>query len=390
MSEYIAMNKDLLVEIFLRLSVQSLLRLRAVCKSWCHIIDSSAFRKLHIHNDNNNNKSDDGTVYLRVTFPKVVPNKLSIKFHHNGKSLMSYESEHSSDKMISWVGSVKGLICINHKNFEVPIAICNPFLGQLKILPLTTTSTSSCEILHHSVAIGFIDEDYKVVQLLMCKKHRRLHAELYTSRSDSWSELTGDWCDLGVLDGVDLEFSYISPIKSWCNNGYLVHWLLEYYGTYCTKTISVKILSLDMKNEVFQTVTLPTNYRLAFRNPFRNPIFVFAEDEHSFRCIDFLQVSKRSNTVDIYESRCKGSELTWNHVMDVRVPTAVPLWRTGLVFLEHERGYWSPWSSYASIGPDLRGAFVYDYCARKFICRHVLPPQSRIVECRGSFVSLQN
>ncbi|KAL1541584.1 hypothetical protein AAHA92_25786 [Salvia divinorum] len=183
MSKYIAMNKDVLLEIFLRMSVQSLLRLRAVCKSW-------------------------------------------------------------------WVGSVKDLICINHKNFEVPIAI----KGQLKILPLTTTSISSSEILDRSVAIGFIDEDYKVAQLLLCKKHRRLHAELY-------------------------------------------------------------------------------------------------------------------------------SEI---------VPTAVPMWRTGFVFLEHERGYWSPWSSYASTGPDFRGAFVYDYCARKFICRYILPPQSMIVEYRGSFVSLLN
>ncbi|XP_042027363.1 putative F-box protein At3g47150 [Salvia splendens] len=144
------MNNDVMSEILLCLPVQSLLRFRAVCKTWGNLIDSQRFRKLHTHN-NDSNKSDDmvnlqlthsneqDKMCLHVTFPDVghrVQKELSIKLQCNRKSLLAYKFERFNVLSLRLVDTVKGLICINPTNFRVPIAICNPFLGELKLLPL--------------------------------------------------------------------------------------------------------------------------------------------------------------------------------------------------------------------------------------------------------------
>ena len=45
-----AVNEDLLVSIFIRLPVKSLLRFKCVCKSWYSLINSPIFIGLHLNN----------------------------------------------------------------------------------------------------------------------------------------------------------------------------------------------------------------------------------------------------------------------------------------------------------------------------------------------------
>ncbi|KAG6400164.1 hypothetical protein SASPL_136989 [Salvia splendens] len=262
--------------------------------------------------------------------------------------------------------------------FTVPIAICNPFLGELKLLP---PSNSSCDLVwQRNVAIGF-DEDYKVVQLLSCDQHDYLHAQIYSKSTDSWRDL-GDVC----ID--DVKFYAVYPIKSACKNGYFVHWLgdaNEVGGDGVSK-----ILSFDMKNEVFRAITLPEDYAHIYYDGDTRPLcHIFAEDEHSFRIFDF-SIYGSDNLVRIYDSRCEGSELSWNHVMNVHVPLSiseieVPLCRTSCVFF---------------VDRSDESVCVYDYRARKFISRYSLPDfkpfyygvvcLDRIIEYKGSLVSLEN
>ncbi|KAL1557183.1 F-box protein-like protein [Salvia divinorum] len=387
------MNYDVLTEILSCLPIKSLLKFRVVCKIWCNIIDSRSFGKLHAHND----KSDDmvqlrvarsnehDKVCLKVTLPNVgnqVQKKRLMNLQRNWKSLRSYEAdpwfdllEKNRHKVVPFklAEAVKGLICMYPYRFGVPIAICNPFLRQLKLLPLTASSLfiSGCEIDMRSVAIGF-DEDYKVVQLLLCLKHSCLHAQVYSRRTDSWKEL------------ADLEFNSVIPIKSRCKNGYFAHWCVEVQGG-----IVSKILSLDMKNEVFRAITLPKDYTYCSSVDLANPIsWIFAEDDHSFRLFDITDF-RHDNIVRIYESRCEGSELSWNHVMEVKVPFMGPeeLCRTGCVFF-----------MYRPI------VIVYDYRAHKLSQHSKLQfgydrrahnmtewiNMDRIVEYKESLLSLEN
>ncbi|XP_047964856.1 F-box/kelch-repeat protein At3g23880-like [Salvia hispanica] len=237
------MNNDVLTEILLHLPVQCLLRFRTVCKYRCRVIESPLFQKLHNHN-NNCSKSED-TVFLHVIFSGN-----GIRVQHNMQSLISYETAHFND----FHGPVNGLICFNNSHCRGPIAICNPFLGQFMNLPSSTPCPNrSCEISKCSAAIGYDDEDYKVVQLLECKTHRSLHAHVYSRKTGAWKELAGD--ARVVLDSMEL-YPDVSPMKSACKNGYFAHWRV--YG--CTMRsdhclfYDNLILSFDMRNEVFQTV----------------------------------------------------------------------------------------------------------------------------------------
>ncbi|KAL1541583.1 F-box/kelch-repeat protein-like protein [Salvia divinorum] len=347
------MNSDLLSKILLCLSLpfQSLLRLRVVCKFWRDVIDSPDFKKLHTLT-----KADD-PVHIQVSFLNVVPNQLSIRFQHNMKLLMSCRSDHfngfslyygRSDYLVRLVGEVKGLIGINPTGVNVPVAICNPYLGQLKFLPLTTSSDSLCVLVERSVAIGF-DEDYKVAQLMWCYKHRGLHAQLYSRRTDSWRELA----DGGILD--DLTLYSIQPIKSACKNGSFAYWRVNQR---VNGDIVPKILSLDMRKEVFRTITLPSGHT--------GTSSIFVEDEHSFRMFEFM-----NNRTIIFYSRCEGRQVMWKQTMGEKLPSDVPSWSTSFVFLEHE-GF----------------EVAYDYRARELICKlseDFLGP--KVVEFRATLIS---
>ncbi|XP_047964972.1 uncharacterized protein LOC125209413 [Salvia hispanica] len=286
----ITMNNDVLTEIFLHLPVQSLFRFRAVCKFCADVINSSCFRKLHIHS----NRSDD-TVCLEVIYSNG-----GIQVQHNTKSLISYNSEDlglalslcDEDVRVSLYGPVKGLISIDLTKWSYldmklrapPILICNPFLGQLKLLPLITTS--SCRIALRSVAVSFIDEDYKVVQLSVCTMHGRLHAHMYSQSMDSWRELA-----------FDDDLVYVCSIKSMCENGHFAHWKVE-------RMWEEEILSLDMKNELFKKIMLPKN---KYQGRYISQIF--AKDEHLFWRFEFSR-KPVDKEVAIYESRCEGSKLS--------------------------------------------------------------------------------
>ncbi|KAL1568162.1 putative F-box protein [Salvia divinorum] len=299
------MNDDLFTEILLHLPVQYLLRFRAVCKFWYDVIDSSSFRKLHTRN---NNKSDET---LREN---PIPSQLT-----------------------------------------VPIAICNPFLGQLKLLlPIPTTSSNlTCRVPKRSVAVGY-DEDFKVVQLSRCDEHNSLHAHVYSRNTDSWREL--------AVDDDHVRFMLVDPIKSASESGHFVHWH--------TKGDKVsKILSLDIKNEVFRTIELTNPFSGRFILPGLYWCTVFAKDDHSFMSFYF-----NNNRVHIYETRCEGSKWSWNKVTTVEMPCIVieiiPQWKTGFVVIENWAG----------------ATFVYDYREGKFICK--LPNGALLNEYRGSLVSL--
>ncbi|KAG6395495.1 hypothetical protein SASPL_146140 [Salvia splendens] len=202
----------------------------------------------------------------------------------------------------------------------------------------------------------------KVVQLMSCPKHHHVLAQVYSRWTGSWRELAKD--DGGLLD--NLHSFPPCPIKSWCKNGHFALYRLKVGGR-----IVQKILSLNMKNEVFHTIRLTADYIYYYDS-------ILADDEHSFRRF-VLHSRTRLDLVGIYESRCEGSELSWIHMMDVEVPFSnldfeALLWTSGCVFIK----YW-------------RSLFVYDYRAHKFICKHVPPVDLvGIIEYSGSFVSLEN
>ncbi|XP_047938237.1 F-box protein At3g49510-like [Salvia hispanica] len=187
------MNNYMLFQILLHLPVRSLLRFISVCKFWYYIIDSSHFKYQHTLRLNNKNDEEK---------------QVSINLLDNGKSLKSHDS-YIYLRVVS--EAVKGLVCLSSP-CSLDIAICNPFLGQFKILPVSPTYSQRHHINHQVVGLGF-HEDYKVVQLLSSLEPRCLHANLYLAMTDSWRKLD-----------LDPNLVINEPIKSVCKNGSFAHW----------------------------------------------------------------------------------------------------------------------------------------------------------------------
>ncbi|KAG6384850.1 hypothetical protein SASPL_153669 [Salvia splendens] len=366
------MNTDVCTEILLHLPVESLLRFRAVCKFWCYVIDSPSFRERHINN--NNNVVSDDMVRLELYF-----NNGQLRVLHNTKPLLTYKSdqlmgyEFSSyldhQGLVRLYGPVMGLVCIYDMQLRRPIAICNPCLGQLRLLPPITTSSYSnpypCEISKREVAIGF-DEDYKVAQLLLCRRHSCLHGLMYSRKTDSWKDLAG-------VNG-NLQICSISPMKQVCENGRFAHWYVVSCMGY--SLVEAYILSLDMKNEVFRTIRLFQGHC----NSTDIAVTYVADDEHSFWRLDLPRDPSRG-WVRIYrssfcESRYGGRIISWAPLTNVQFPfyEGLGLWRrTSCVFFK----YW-------------KYMFVFDYRACKYSywpCYNHLPV---LFKHRCSFVTLEN
>ncbi|XP_047983405.1 putative F-box protein At3g10430 [Salvia hispanica] len=339
------MNIDVVFEILLHLPVRSLLRFIAVHKSWYYIINSPDFRKLYNLRRKNNK---DEEVYLCFISDFSRP-QVSLNLLDNGKSLMWYYFQHNDQRKFKYAsvsvsGAVKGLVCISSP-YVLGLAISNPFLGQLKNLPLPLcASTHRRQNLYaHHVGLGF-DEDYKVVQLLLCTVHSCLHANLYSARTNSWRELDRHQ-DLIIQ----------KPIKSVCKNGSFAHWE-GLTRTECKKII----LSFDMKNEVFRTIKISGTGDQVLDNYFRSfkDFTIFAKGECSFV---ILVMDKYK--LKVYESSGEGSEVIWNNVNNVSL---YYFWKCNFGWT-YDIPFWRNNSCVVLKGRTSREVILYDYRVRNII-----------------------
>lgn len=104
--------QDMLVDIFLRLEVKSLLRIRCVCKSWYRIICSSTFITATVSSKTNEHK-DVHTLYTHLDSYSLVRRE---GFHNDKKYYYIAEQfginirKHNSG--IKVYGSCNGLLCV--------------------------------------------------------------------------------------------------------------------------------------------------------------------------------------------------------------------------------------------------------------------------------------
>ncbi|XP_047983437.1 uncharacterized protein LOC125224122 [Salvia hispanica] len=326
------MNTDVVFEILLHLPVRSLLRFIGVHKSWYYIINSPHFRKLYNLRRNNNIDEEE---YLCFTSDIIYGRKqVSLSLLDNGKSLMSYDFQHIDQR----------------------------------ILPLPSPLCRRQDFSGHHVGLGF-DEDYKVVQLLRCLVHHCLHANMYSARTNSWSE----------LDNIDQDLVIQYPIKSVCKNGSFVHW-----QGYTRSEHENIILSFDMKNEVFRTITISRRGDQVLDKYFRfwKVFAILAKGERSF-IILVVDTCK----LEVFESSGEGSELIWNNVNNVDL---YYFWNCNFGST-YDIPFWRNDNCVVLKGRTSREVLLYDYCARKFIKRFEMCGTSAseydIIEYEGSLIS---
>ncbi|KAK4340945.1 hypothetical protein RND71_039446 [Anisodus tanguticus] len=163
--------EDLLVDILLRLPVESLLRFKCVCKHWYALIQSPSFIEKHFHHKNNRAhllicnltmSLDEGR---SVDF-SLLPDKIVPGVHPETKIL--HQLRRVTD-FISVPGPVDGLFLLEKAEVnpedDSRLALGNPATREFWPLPLVTFEVQPFRNHDYQFALGFdpSTRDYKVL-----------------------------------------------------------------------------------------------------------------------------------------------------------------------------------------------------------------------------------
>nr|ADZ74124.1 S-haplotype-specific F-box protein [Prunus pseudocerasus] len=189
-------EKQILIDILVRLPAKSLVRFLCTCKSWSDLIGSPSFVSTHLYR----NVTKHAHVYLlclhHPDFERLVnPDDPYVKKEFQWSLFSSetfeecYKLSHplGNTEYYGIYGSSNGLVCISDEilNFDSPIHIWNPSVRKFRALPMST----NINIKFGSVALQFgfhpRVNDYKIVRMLRTNKDA-LAVEVYSLRTNSW------------------------------------------------------------------------------------------------------------------------------------------------------------------------------------------------------------
>ncbi|GAY43279.1 hypothetical protein CUMW_073240 [Citrus unshiu] len=239
---------DINIDILSRLPVKSLLRFKCVSKSFCSLIDSQEFIKIHLKRSIETNSN------LSLILSGTPAPILDSSRYWNGKIFsasldslnLGVELDHpfkNCKGRTPIIDSCNGLIAL--KNDENGIAFWNLSTKEHLILPKFWGDLKDKV---YMVVDGFgydaVNDDYKVVRLVHFVRENVEYTEVsvYSLRTNSWRRIRVDF-PYSILHGWDGKFA----------DGH-VHWLV-------TKNpedyIENLIIAFNLKSEEFHEVPLP-------------------------------------------------------------------------------------------------------------------------------------
>ncbi|KAL2524620.1 F-box/kelch-repeat protein [Abeliophyllum distichum] len=253
MSDYLP--QEVWIDIFTRLPVKTLLRIRSVCKFFDCIITRSSFISNHI----------TSTKHTHIPLVRFLTGKKRIerKEHYllltsdmDNMQELDFPFKSKSFKHFQIVGSCDGLFCLSDsKDYGLSlghsaygIILWNPSIKKYLSLPKPRVTLRTHGDFNFVLGFGFDckTDDYKVVRIAFLNgKNIPPEVELYTVKSESWRNFN----------------AASPPYMIWGSSHAFVdgsvHWVG--YSTQNEKENSRRsvIVTFDMSNEVFREVNLP-------------------------------------------------------------------------------------------------------------------------------------
>lgn len=251
--------EDVMIDIFLRLEVKNLARLRCVCKSWNTLLTSKTFVEIHLNQSMRN--------------PRPLLFRHGISPSYLGfYSTKCKEFEDLCDPPfrtqladLDVVGSCNGVLCFcSNGSDRSLIYLWNPLIKKYITLPRPSLNPRYLGFGVNSVS-GHLD-DFKVVTI-----SANADAEVYSLRSNSWKNIA-----YGFPRSIEINRSHIN--SSVFLNG-SVHWCAR-FSCYHDNSCPWLIVSFDFAKEIFQTVMMPydlsTDDADKYLNVFDGYLCVFA------------------------------------------------------------------------------------------------------------------
>ncbi|XP_054821291.1 F-box protein CPR1-like [Prosopis cineraria] len=239
--------QDVMVEILLKLPLESLMRCKILNKSTYALISSCNFIKKHFQLS----KSQQGMLAFHCETltgfsAALLPDDIS-------QPVIDLELPRPSDKIIGEIipyGPCNGIFCLHFTYLDCTDQLClwNPVTREVKVLPLPNHHISLMDdFVIHGFGIVPGTNDYKVVRILTSmdfdiEDSKPFIAEVYNLSTNSWR----------TIDITESAYSLVSPIFCSYLKG-VYHWL--------TLGLSEEaIICFDMSDEVFWKMELPEVY----------------------------------------------------------------------------------------------------------------------------------
>lgn len=242
-NELVKVSEDLLIEIFLRSSVKSLLRAKCVCKQWYILIQNPDFVVNHLEYQKNHNKG-------RLLLQYFKEDTQQISYALFDDETLENDTHHVIDHLqlqfcpLRMEGPINGLYCLFNR--EDRIVLWNPALMEFKALPLPHPHFFP----HVNVFEGYtgfgIDpatHDYKLVLIRMFHTEFDLHPDRYVT---VYNLTTNTWRLLNLGDFQLWEYDFFENGNSSFLNG-SCHWW----------TSSGVVIAFDMVEESFRQILGP-------------------------------------------------------------------------------------------------------------------------------------
>ncbi|KAF9604188.1 hypothetical protein IFM89_003934 [Coptis chinensis] len=237
---------EIYFEIFSRLEVRSLLRLKQVCKLWCNLIRDPIFVNIHM----NRAKENENYGNLKYIYRRKDSSLFSFSSDDNVDRWRWMEHPFgSSSKEIRVCYSCNGLLCLTCNDKNKTICLWNPVTRDHKVLPSPPTedppiSFSSRPHLEYGFGYCRSTNDYEVVRVVSYCDYNTVHfsvAYVYSLAKDSWRKTQDGPCITGITgDGA---------------SGVLLNDSLHWIESHCSW--NPRVVAFDIGGKEFRTVAPP-------------------------------------------------------------------------------------------------------------------------------------
>ncbi|XP_071908416.1 F-box only protein 8-like isoform X1 [Coffea arabica] len=313
---FLELPADVVMHIFSKLPVKSLLRFKAVCKYWCSLIQSPTFVAKHLrHHKNQENLlvhcyHVHGGASALSLFPDAYLAGTSLEYQDHIPTPTSFST------VSTVLGPVDGLVFIY--NDHSLMLLWNPATREVKLLPPLVVSSlplSSPSRTLYSHVFGFGKDpstnDFKVV----CVRDYWDDdlqvwyvplVSVYTLSSHSWRQFR------------DYTFSSLRVVKSYTNT-----YLNGFY--YWGGISSCRVFAFDVRNEIFREIRTPDTFKSMQGNLalYNDSLATFAYNRGT------------ETSVDVWVMEAEGcwiKKVSIGPLLNIR--RALGSWKTGFIFIE--------------------------------------------------------
>ncbi|XP_038994563.1 F-box protein CPR1-like isoform X2 [Hibiscus syriacus] len=324
--------RELFLEILLRLSVESLMRCKCVCKYWYALVSNPKFIELHLQYNCNNNVC----VLLKrclLTCLGERENMLSLVCS-NGLSFINLDvdlSLYKKEPCLQLLGHCDGIICLS--NYRDDIVLCNPATRESMVLPESSLPcySPSSNLIPQTSALGFgydaKTHHCKVVRIVSYWEERSGSDLPQHSRVEVYSLATGSWKEIDVK--VPAHVWYSPCFETYFNGAF--HWYA------IDNNRNEVILSFHMGNETFQVIPMPSALSLSDYSMCRS-LFVWNG------CIALVVYPRKGTkkSFEIYVMKKYGVRGSWTKIMTIgplmKVEMPLAFWRNDEILMEGSDG----------------------------------------------------